>query len=192
MNAITMESLGFTKEELAERVIDRVATMMLETSVADENGDPTGVPSQFSHVLEKRIAERIDAAIDTIAGKHVLPNVATYVENLCLQETNKWGERVGKPVTFTEYLVKRAEAYLTEEVDFDGRAKGERDSFGWRKAGTRVSYLVHQHLQYSIETAMKQALTEANTHIVEGIEKAVKIKLGEVAASLKVAVSTKG
>mgnify|MGYP001609874141 FL=1 len=78
----------------------------------------------------------------------------------------------------------RAEAYLKEELDHNGKTKAE--DYNWKKSGTRIAYLVHEHLQYSIQTAMKEALTTANSAIVGGIEQAVKIKLAEVAASMKV------
>lgn len=191
MTTLTIESLGITKEELAERVVDRVATAMLESTVADEDGEPTGIPSRFSAVLESRIQQRVERAIDEIAGRHVLPNVSAYVEKLSLQETNKWGEARGQKISFIEYLVSRAENYLTEEVDHQGRSKRESDVYSWRKSTTRISYLVHQHLQYSIEIAMKKALENANSHIVGGIEKAIKIKLDEVAAQLQISVKTK-
>lgn len=187
MNAITIESLGISKEELADRVVQRVAGALLSTVVQGED-DESEISSPFAQAMRDRVKQKIDEAIDEIAGRNVIPNVATYVENLCLQETNKWGEKVGKPVTFTEYLVARAENYLTEEVSYEGKTKGQ-DNFNWRKAGTRISYMVDRHLQYSIQLAMEQALKDANSVIVGGIEGAVKIKLKEVADQLKVKVS---
>jgi hypothetical protein len=59
------------------------------------------------------------------------------------------------------------------------------------KHSTRITYLVNHHLQYSIETAMKKALANANSSIVQGIEGAVKIALANATAALQVTVKTK-
>lgn len=191
MSALTIESLGLSKEELTERLVRTLADDLMTQWKSDEDGNvvDSGV-TPFGKALEKKVTARIDAAIEKIAGQHVLPNVAVYVEGLCLQETNKWGEKLGKPVTFREYLVKRAEAYLQEPVDFDGKVKGD-NSYNWSAKQTRIVHLVHQHLQYSIENAMKDALKTANSAIVGGIEGAVKLKLAEVAAALKIDVKTR-
>ena len=185
MAELTLESLGLTRDEILERVVDRIADQLLSSHVVDDDGDAVGVPTRMARALERMVLKRVDAAIEKIAGQHELPNIAAYVETLCLTETNKWGEKKGTAVTFIEYLVARADAYLREEVDFNGKSR-QQDSFGWKSAGTRVSYLVHEHLQYSIQMAMQTALKDANASIVGGLEAAIKIKLAEVAATLKV------
>ena len=183
---ITLESLGLTREDVLDRVVSVIADRLMASRVADEDGDEVTVPSSFARLMERRVLERTNAAVEEIAGRHVLPNVAAYVETLCLQETNKWGEKKGAPVTFVEYLVQRAEHYLREDVDLNGKAKPERDGYSWNKSTTRIAHMVHEHLKYSIQTAMEQALKTANAAIVGGIEQAVKLKLGEVLDSLKV------
>lgn len=188
---LTIESLGLSKDELLDRVVTRAVEVLLHDYEEgnDEDGEPctSEKPSQFGELIKARVKQKTDEAIEQIAAKHILPNITTYVENLCMQETNKWGEKKGEPVTFIEYLVSRAEAYLSEEVDFNGKTKAQ-DSYNWRKAQTRIAHLVHEHLQYSIQIAMKQALADANSKIVGGIEAAIKIKLAEVQESLKVSV----
>lgn len=183
---LTLESLGLTKEEIVERVVARISDAVLREHVEDEDGEDSPVSSPFAVILERKVIERVNVAVEEIAGRHVLPNVAAYVEGLCLQETNKWGEKTGKKaLTFVEYLVARAEVFLREEVDYHGKPRGT-DSYQWKAAGTRIAWMVHEHLQYSIQIAMQQALKTANAAIAGGIEAAVKIKLAEVAASLTV------
>lgn len=187
---MTLEELGFTKEELQERVVDRLCTQVLHGVTWDEDGNEIETNSQFSRKLNERVAKHIDDTIAKIAEKHVLPNVAEFIENLCLQETTKWGEKKGEPVTFIEYLVQRADAYMREDVDHNGKTQKE-DSYSWRTHSTRIAYMVDKHLQYSIESAMKQALETANASIAGGLEKAVKTSLNEVISGLKVTVKAK-
>lgn len=189
--AITIEALGISQDEVVERVVARLTENLMNAYGVDDDGERVEVGnSKFLAHLQKKVLEKVDVAVAEIAGRNVLPNVAAYVENICLQETTKWGEKVGKSVTFTEYLVSRAERYLTEEVNYEGKSKDEmRDSYGWSKSQTRVAHLVHKHLHYSIETAMKEALKGVNASVAKGLEDAVKIKLGEVLAKLKVGVT---
>jgi hypothetical protein len=191
MDGITLESLGFTKEELQERVVDQICASILSGKSFDEDGNVEYQDSQFKKKLEERLKAHLNERINAIAEQHVLPNVSQYVESLTLQTTNKWGEKQGAPVTFVEYMVQRAEAHISEQVDYNGKGKTEADSYNWSGKTTRIAYLVNAHLHYAIETAMKQALATANSAIVGGIEAAVKMKLQEVVNGMKVAVTTK-
>ena len=187
---IDLDAIGITAEELQERVVDRIAERALSTLSSDEYGDPYAHPSPLKHKIDKEIQKRIDLAVTEIADTHILPNVSEYIETLTLQETNRWGEKKGEPITFIEYLVERAHAYMTEEVDWGGKSKGQ-DWGTFHKAGTRVAFMMHKHLHHHIEVAMKQALLEANGAIAKGIEETVKIKLGEILKNLKVEAKTR-
>lgn len=188
---ITLETLGLTKEDIQDRIIERLCSNILSGKGYEEDGEEYYEDSQFKKKLEERLQAHINATVSALADKHVLPNVTQYVENLTLQQTNKWGEKVGAQVTFIEYLTQRADAYMREEVSHEGKSKEESGGYSWSKATTRIAYMVNRHLQYSIETAMKQALATANSAIAKGIEEAVKIKLQEVVGGLQVAVKTK-
>lgn len=186
-----LQALGITKEELQQRVIDRAVERIFETTGIDEDGDEFVETSPFAGRLEKAVKAAIDARVGEIAEKHVLPITGDLVENIVLQATNTWGEKVGKPQTFREYMIARAENYLTEKVDYNGKEKGEAGGFSWSGTQTRITHLVHQHFQYSIDSAMKAAVKNANDKIAEGIQEAVKIKLGEITQQLKVEIKTK-
>jgi hypothetical protein len=191
MNAVTLESLGFTKEDLQERLIERLAEQILAGKSFDEDGEEYYDDSQFKKQLEEHLRKHVTTTIEAIGEKHVLPNVTSYIENLVLQTTNKWGEKTGSPVTFIEYLVQRAEAYIQEEVNHDGKSK-EQDSYNFRKYGTRIAYMIEKHLHYHINSAMEQALKTANSAIAGGIEKAVKIQLEKILEGIKVGIQVKG
>lgn len=191
MTAITLESLGFTQQELQERVVDQLCKQILQSVGYDyDNDEEMDVDSKFAKTVEKRTKEHIDATINAMAEKHILPNVSAFIENLVLQNTNEWGEKRGQKVTFIEYLTQRAEAYMQEKVDFQGNAKG-RDSYNWNGTQTRLTHMVEKHLHYSIENAMKQSLQIATSAISTGIQETVKVKLSEIATQLKTSVSVK-
>lgn len=188
--SLTLESLGFTKDELQQRVVDQLCESILSGKAYDEDGNEHYDDSQFKKQLEERLRKHINETVNAIAEKHVLPNVTQYIENLCLQQTNKWGEKTGKPVTFIEYLVARAEAYIGEDVNHEGKSKDEKDSYNWSKNTTRIAYLINSHLQYSISVMVKNAMDGMNKSIVGGIEKAVKIQLEQTLGKLQIGVRT--
>lgn len=186
--SITIEQLGFTQEELQQRVIDQMCRQLLTQAGYDEDGNETTHQTTLDRSLRELVRKQIDETINALAEKHVLPNVTNFIETLTLQETNKWGEKTATPVTFIEYLTKRAEAYMQEMVNYEGKGKKENDYGSWSGTQTRITYLVHQHLHYSIDTAMKQAMKEANSAIAKGIQETVKLKLAEVSAAIEVGV----
>jgi hypothetical protein len=110
------------------------------------------------------------------------------IDNLVLQKTNSWGEKVGKSVTFVEYLIEQAHGYMTEKVDSSGKTKEESGGYSFSGTQTRVAHMIHRHLHFNIETAMKEALATANGSIIKGLEETVKLKLAEILAVLKVTV----
>lgn len=188
---VTLESIGISKDELAKRIVDKCADSIMHEQIGvNDAGEIEIGNSGFARAMRQRIVSEIDRRVAEIAEAKVLPMVAEMVENVSLQATNQWGEKKGAPVTFVEYLVQRADAYLREEVSFDGKVRGQ-DSYSWKAAGTRVAVMIHQHLHYSVETAMKNALAVANSSIIGGLEAAVKIKLKEIGDSLKVKVETR-
>lgn len=190
MSGIDLKQLGFTQEELQERVVERIVNQVMIDKVYDHESDSEyDRHSQFREELKKRVKTRIDEKIDELAQQFVLPNVSEYIETLTLQHTNQYGERKGEPVTFIEYLVARAKDYMQERVDHSGQDKATANSYGWNGKQTRITYLIEKHLQYSIETAMKDSLKIATGEIANGIAETAKIKLQEISKNLKVQVS---
>lgn len=188
---LSLASLGFTKAELQERVIERLCSHVLSGKGYDEDGNEFDQDSAFARKLEQKVKEQIDATINALATKHVLPNVHSYLETLCLQETTKWGEKIATKITFIEYLTQRAEAYMKEMVNYEGKPKDNNNSYNWNGTQTRITYLVHQHLHYSIEQAMKNALNVATSQISTGIQETCKKKLAEISVALSVKTEAK-
>jgi len=190
MKNIDLESLGFTEQQLFDRVVECVCDRILHTEESDEDGERYVSESRFIKELNAELTRRINTAVTEIANRHVQPTVEKYIEDLRLTETNKWGENAGSTMTFIEYLVKRAESYMTEMVDFNGKTRAE-NSYNWHGTQTRITHMIHKYLHYHIENFAKAALATANSAIVSGIQKAVELKLAEVQEGLQVTVKTK-
>lgn len=185
-----LADLGFTHEELQQRVVDQLCEQFMTRLRFHPDDEHFEGPTRFNDAMMEKIKERIDSTIEALAEEHLLPNVTKYVEEIQLQATTKWGEKKGEPVSFIEYLIQRAEEYMTEEVNFEGKPKSNAGYGQWKGTQTRVMHLVDRHLHYSVERAMKEALATANETIVGGLEEAVRVKLSEVAKGVKVTVKT--
>jgi len=186
---MNLEELGITKEDLQERVIERCCEMLLSEVSYDENESPRIISSSFERKAKEQIKKIIDEKVTEAGDKHVLPFVAKMIENTVLQKTNEWGEKTGTPISFIEYLVQRAEVYMTQQVDYKGEEKTNSNSYNWSGRSTRVAYMINKHLHYAIETAMKKALANANSQIAKGIEEAIKVNMELVLKNVKCAVT---
>ena len=184
--AINLEELGISKADLQQRVIDQLCEILLGDKYLNE--DNAECADHFREELNKHIRTRIDKVIYELAEKYVLPNINKQIENVVIQETNNWGEKKdSKAVGFTEYMVHRIDAYLKEDVDRDGKSKGDANGYSWHKETNRITHCVGKHLQSTIDRAMISSVKEINDSINGGLENAVKDALNRI----KVTVSTK-
>lgn len=191
----TLESLGLSQSELQERVVAHIANLILASSSYDEDGNPEETASKFKRQIVELVQKKANEKIAALAAEHVLPKVSDFVENLTLRQTNEWGERKPQkpPITFIEYLIQRAEAYIMEEVDGEGRSRAECQARGnsfYGKGQPRLTLLVNNHLAESIKQAMVKAVQTAHGSLAEALEKTAKLKLAEICEELTVKVTT--
>lgn len=187
---IDLKAIGLSEDVLQERVIDAIVDQLMHSSSSDEDGETWRHSSRFKDALDKRIVEVINAKVYELSEVHIMPGVGAMIEGLVLQQTNQWGEKQGKPLSFIEYLIARANKYMTEDVDSGGLSAEECRSSGrsFCKSAPRISYAISKHLQSSIDVAMKKALADANSQISIGIEKSVKQSLDGILSRIKTEV----
>lgn len=180
----TAAMLGLTPAEFRARVIQQAASII----VGGDRG-------QYSREVDSTVQKLTEQATAVYMAEKIQPIFNERMESILFQTTNTWGEPIAGSTrkTFREYLIEKAEGFMTEKVDERGRGEKECKAHGdyYRPSTTRVAFLVHQYLHYTIETAMKNALKTANEAIVGGLETAVKMKLQEIAKTLAVEVKTK-
>jgi hypothetical protein len=199
----TLAALGISKDDVVEKIVDRAAHLALYGYSQDEGGeDEPGEARKLRRLvsrqsldekLRKHITQQVDEHVTKLANEHVLPRVVEMIETLTLQRTNEWGEKRGTPVTFVEYLVQRADSYMREEVNYEGKAKIEngQHTYNWSKSSTRVAHMIDKHLHYSIERAMAEALKKFSGTMKDGLEGALKAALETVVQNAKVVIETK-
>ena len=190
MDIKTLEALGVSTEDLTGRIVDQAVNALLYSNGFNpETEEEVTYESKFKREIENKIQKTVDAKIAAIAAQHILPRVGELIEAANMVQTNKWGEAKSAPMSFKEYIAHRADAYMCEEVDINGKSKGEGDSYSWRSCGPRLSVLMRSYIKDSMETAAKSAVNDINKVIAKNIEKAAKDAIAATAANIKVSVS---
>ena len=141
MNKKELIQLGITEKDVLDKLVER----LVANYVSDGE-----YKTDFENRIEAAVRKVVDAKIEAAFKKQVAPIIAQMADEIVLQETNRWGEKTGKKQTFTEYLVARADAYIREEVDYEGKPKTSDNSYNWKAKGTRIAHLIHAHLHYNI------------------------------------------
>lgn len=170
-----IEDLGLSKNDLVKLIVDKI----FEEFYIDSQ-------RHYEETINKEIRERIDKTIEDIGEKEIFPKVKEKIENICIEQTNNFGEKKGEPLTFIEYITKRAEEYMLEPVDRTGKSI-DKGSYAYNKdAHTRLMWLVSNSLSYSIECAVKDMLKDANKTIAKSIQETVTQTLKEVSQKIKI------
>ncbi len=189
MDIATLEALGINKEDLIERIIDQaVQGLLYSTGYNQDTDEDVTYASRFKNEIEKRVQSSVDAKIAALAEIHVLPRVGEMIEAANMVKTNQYGEAKSPPMTFKEYIAHRAEAYMSEDVDYNGKSKAEGD-YNWRSCGPRLTVLMRQYIKDTLETHAKAAVTDVNKVIADNIAKAAKEAITSAAANLKVNIA---
>lgn len=184
---LNLETLGISKTDLQERVIERLCEEIMSSVDLDEEGNEGRYASKIATDLKDIVKKRIDSAVSAFAEAHLLPHIDKLVNEMDFTPTSRYGEPKGEKTTFKEFLAKSAEAYIVEKVNYEGKGKGE-DNYSWTGTQTRITHLIHKHFHYEIEKTIKAAMVDANSKFAAGIHETCRLKLNEMLASLKVGV----
>lgn len=183
-----LESLGFSKDEIEKKLLDRlVDDFTSRIDWDEEEGDFCGSgKTSFKKKMDELVLRTVEEKIDFIASTHILPRVNQMMDEIKLQHTNKWGEKKGEPVTFIEYITQRADDYLSQNVDSSGKP-----TEAYHSKQTMIAWLVDSYIGMSISRAVKEIVENGNTLLVGGIEKTVIQSLKAISKNIQVNVNTK-
>lgn len=186
----TLQELGFTKEDIESKLIEKIAADLMEEYVYEtETGASYPENSRLARRLLEVIKKHVDAQMEKLAQEYIVPRVGELIQSAVIKHTNQFGETKAESETFVEYLTRCAETYLNQPVDFQGNPTTQ-SSYS-RDTQTRLSNLVGRYLHYSIESAMKDAVKIVQQQLGATLETTVKLKLGEIADTLRISIQHK-
>lgn len=190
MNIETLKSLGISPEELGNRIVHQCVESLLSGAGFDPDTEQEmRYETKFKREIGARIKAAVDAKISAIAAEHLIPRVGEMIEKADMRKTNQFGESVSAPMTFKEYIAHRAESYMSEEVNHEGKSRGESgDTYNWKSCGPRLSVLMRNYIRETMETHARAAVTDINKVIAENIMKAAQDAITSATAALKVAI----
>lgn len=190
MNIETLKSLGISPEELGNRIVDQAVEALLSSTGFDpDTEEETRYESRFKQEIEARIQKAVDEKIAALAAVHLIPRVGELIEAADMRKTNEWGESKSPPMTFKEYIAYRAERYMSEDVDINGKSRAEANDSYWRKSGPRLTVLMQMYIRDHLQKCASAAVTDINKVIAKNIEQAAKDAITAASASLKVSVT---
>jgi len=190
MLMFTLEALGISNEDLIERVVDKLVDEFLGTDDSDEFSQRR--IESIDNSVRKLIQERVDVGIQKVLETHIIPSIETRISELVIQETNEYGEKKGKKaMTFTEFAVQKAQDFLEENVDYDGKPKCQKGHYHWIADSTRLIHLVKKQISTDIEAAVMKSLTDATSAVANSLMEVTRLKLNEAAKKLRIEVSSR-
>ena len=191
MNIETLKALGIDPEDLAQRIVDQAVESLLSYAGFNEDGERVGsYETRFRKEIEAKVQKTVDAKIAALAEQHIVPRVGEMIESANMRKTNQYGEPVSAPMTFKEYIAHRAEVYMSEPVNYNGKSKAEdSDGYNWRSEGPRLTVLMRMYIRETLEKSAKAAVNDVNQAIAKGIQKSAIDAIAAASASLKVSVS---
>lgn len=156
-----LKELGITRED----ILDKAAEKLL-ASFDEERGD---LSSQIKEKVSREIIVSMKGKVESLLQKTVSDLVDTP-----FMPVDEWGQPQRKESTTLRKMVKdRAVAFLTEQVDSDGKANSYRSNMSrgeWlaRKAAESVvDFECKKELTKAVETAKAEIKKRVADHITE-------------------------
>jgi len=186
---IDLESLGITKEELASRVVEGCVRDILESVHSDENGRESRLQSHFEKEVKKAVMDSAAKAVDAMCEKVLTAGIGQLIAEFAITPTNTYGEKKGEPITFAEFILKRAGDYLQHKVDPRTGAT-YTDSYSRDSYPTRASWLINSALHEHLKATAQNAIAGTNKTIADAMNAAILEAVNNVKTQISV-VTTK-
>jgi len=191
MAEITLCDLGFTKEELEEKLLARLVREVLTGISYDDEDGEYEVDSTFAKKVNALVKTEVDSGIERMAQKHLYPRINEQINTIVLAETNRWGERTKREeVTFAEYITNKADAWLIEPIDSSGKTQAEAGSY-FRAETTRLAKLVEASIDSTVRKECAALAAQFKDSFETSIADAVKIKLRELQGGMTLTLGKK-
>jgi hypothetical protein len=133
-----------------EEILDRCAKQVLDAMGYDDEGDPESAIDSISRTVRRTVNETqekvLTAAVERITREVLEPTYERVVRETLIQHTSTYGEKKGEPETLTEFISKKIEAYLAEEVNDEGFTYYQMRNSGrsYNRSGDRITVAVRR------------------------------------------------
>lgn len=175
--SLDLNALGLTIDQLQEMVVDKLVKYVLENNF---DPDHFSTADRVHNLIGDEIKSAVNKTIHDIANQHIVPRVDSIITSLVIPNTNNYGEKKCDSMTFIEYLLKQADAYLTEEVNPKGLTRKQSSGYSFDNAIPRIQYLIKAWLDAAIYDAVKQQMGKVNSAILDGLKKVAAVEIAKL------------
>ncbi len=172
MDLDDLKKLGFTQEELKDRVVEFMAN-----SIFNDNQDESGNrhDSLFAYGVQQAVKARVDAAVKAYCDTVITKRLEAIVGSM---EVDK--------VPLDKYVVDGINKYLREEVNHFGKSEYEhrsRPRITWIMQG-----IIETHANDCIARAMKSIEREVFSSLTTALSEGIKVPLRKYESALRTAI----
>lgn len=160
---------GNLDEEICDKIIEAIVGKISEK--AEKN-----LEERATEALDKRLAE-----MEETAGAKLNAMMDEFFETP-RDVTDRWGQVVEKGVTVKQKLSAACDKFMDQPLDANGNPVplGNYN----QKYRTRVDYFVAKSVDFSMENAIKTAVTTVKNELQKKVEIEVKAQMGEKLANI--------
>lgn len=148
MNIETLEALGITREEIINKVVER---LLLDYEKQDMF---TTVYKIVKEELIKKANPLIERAVETAAAE---------ILNTPYSPVDEWGDPKGKPTTLKAEIKNVAVGYLAVKVDKDGKPKTYNTS--WTRGEYLVATTAKEVFEKECKPQLQKSVEQAKAHL---------------------------
>jgi len=159
MNAINMEALGISSDDIMDRAAQKIADEVMDHERVRDLAD-NYIRAQVDEIIGKRLESQIEATLSEVMGS---------ILNEEVTPRNIWGEKQGKPTTIRAALSERAKDFWQVKVNKEGKPS---DSYG---SMPRHQWLMERTVKGEFESAIKANIDE----VVDGFKAAMREDAGK-------------
>jgi len=175
-----LTALGITKEEVIEAAAK--AIVMDTCGGIESESYSERFLQQVQNESKKYIDQTVTRIVTEKCDEVFLPLLQAKLDGYMFTQTNSWGEATGEPLTTTEFIVKKIENYMQEQVDRSGRNKAEcqarHDSF--YGSMPRITYQIDSYFAPLMQKALEQVMKDGANILTGNIGKAVEAALQDI------------
>jgi hypothetical protein len=174
--ALTAEDIGLSQDEVQSRVVEAIADQIVTTASCDDEGNVhkrrasfvTRMENTVESVIRQRAEKLIDSQLEAVIDK---------ILSSGFQPVDSYGEPKGEKTTLRDMIKKKAEAFLSERVDKNGKTADRYAD----PVGTRLDVAMQKHVDgvctATVQNELKTAVEAAKGKIGTMVAKVIVEKL---------------
>lgn len=178
---IPLEALGFSREEIQNKIVDAAVEDLLSGVSVDDEGNAHRMASRLRESFNTELTQRIADTVSNLVSTLVTPE---YIRATTFPRYSKYGEKKGDPLTFKEFVEQCVSKILDAKVDDSGKIL-EPGSYGYDRGKHFMSGLVEKAVERELREAIQKGLINIQQEVTNALKAAATEIITKITASIK-------